>query len=493
MSIFERRKQRGYLSQTMETKSRRKFITQAVLASLGIAILPHCRKKAAKPDITEDVLVIGAGISGLAAAKTLKNAGYHVTILEASDRYGGRIKTVDMDGYKADFGASWIHGIIGNPLYSLANENGIVTKPTYYNPSYLFDVDGEEITSAEWQTIENLLEQLVNLAYENPDVSLQYLLDLMEPGLNLTEKMKRTFYGGVRSEIEIPYAVDAGDISARALTTNDSFPGREVIFVNGMGTLTDILAQGLKIEFNTFVTKISYADNKVYVYTKNPSDIEPKRSCKACHSGTNASTLQHDNVFSADKIVVALPLGILKNENIIFEPALPTEKTAAINSLGIGTMDKVFLKFDNNFWHKDGYFFQYLKQDHSDIIEFFSPAPTGAENIIVAVLAGRQARSIEIMDETDVINMVMNDLKGMYGVNIPQPVAMQKTAWHTNPFALGAYPHLKPGSDLSVCDVIAKPLNNKVFFAGDATSKKYMSTAHGAYISGVDASNLIIG
>ena len=479
----------------MNKQSRREFITGAALASLGIILLPGCNKTGdeSNPASKKEIIVIGAGISGLAAAKTLVSAGYKVTVLEASDRYGGRIKTVDVDGYKADFGASWIHGIIGNPLNLLANENGLVTKPTYYDPSYIFDIDGEEVTDDEWEIIEDLLNQLYNKAYENPGLSLKDLLVLIEPEVNnLSDKLKRTFYGAVRSEIEIPYAVDSADIAAKALTTNDSFPGKDVVFVNGMEELTDILAQGLNIQYNTFVTKISYSGDKVSVYTKNSNDIDPKRSCVACHSGTAASVLNHDNVFTADKVIVALPLGMLKNDNVVFDPVLPPEKIQAIESLGIGTMNKVFLKFTENFWYEDGYFFEYLKEDYSQIIEFFSPAPTGTTNVIVAVFAGEQARSIEKMEESELKELVMSDLRGMFGPNIPEPIAFAKTTWHTSPYSLGSYPHLKPGSDLSACDTIATPLLNKLFFAGDATSKDYMATAHGAYISGVDAANSIM-
>jgi monoamine oxidase len=461
---------------------------------MGMMILPYCKKPTDEPTNNKnkkDIIVIGAGIAGLAAAKTLQNTGNKVLVLEASDHYGGRIRTIDVDGYKADFGASWIHGINGNPLYSLANNNGIETKPTYYDPSYIFDIDGENITETEWAEVEILLGQLVDLAYENPDVSLQELLGIMEPNLNLSEKMRRVFFGGIRSEIEIPYAVDTPDISAKALTTNDSFSGDDAIFPNGMAALTDILAEGLEIRYNSFVTKISYSGDKISVYTKNTLEIDETRSCNACHSGQNASTLQNDDVFTTDKIVVALPLGILKNNNVIFEPALTSEKISAINSLGIGTMNKVFLKFDQNFWYEDAYFLQYLKEDYSSEIEFFSPTPTGMENVLVAVFSGQQARSIETMEDAELVDLVMGDLKGMFGDNIPEPVSWHKTSWHTNPLSLGAYPHLKPGSDLSACEIIAKPIDNKIFFAGDATSKDYMATAHGAYISGVNAANKI--
>jgi len=477
----------------MQQKSRRAFIVQAALVSVGLAILPHCKKKeATPPKEKKDIVIIGAGIAGLAAATTLKNSGYNVTVLEASDRIGGRILTQNIDGYSADFGASWIHGINGNPIYSLAAANNINTITTYYEPSYLFDTDGSEITEAEWSEVETLLEELVNLAYENSNISLEELLTIMGPNITVSDKIKRIFLGAVRSEIEIPYAVDSSEISAKALTTNDSFEGNDVIFPQGMSTLTNVLAQGLDIKYNSFVTKISYSGENVFIHVKDPIDIDPKRSCMACHSNTNASTLTDDYFLQADMVVVALPLGVLKHRIVEFEPSLPSDKLDAINRLGIGTMNKVFLKFNTNFWNTDGYFFQYIKEESSQIIEFFSPTPTGTSNIIIAVFAGQQARSIEKMDDAELKDIVMNDLKAMFGTNIPQPVSMHKTTWHTNPFSLGAYPHLAPGSDLSDCNILASPINNKVFFAGDATSEKYMATAHGAYISGIDAANNII-
>jgi len=472
----------------MELESRRKFIAKAAMASLALAILPQCKKSSPQPGEPKEFIVVGAGIAGLAAAAKIKNAGHKVTVIEASDRYGGRILSVEMEAYKADFGASWLHGISGNPLYKLANENAIETKNTYYEPSYWFDTDGTEITAEEWQKAEGLLDQLVDLAYDNKDISLEELIMLMESDISSqSEKTQRIFYGAVRSEIEIPYAVDAADISARALTTNDSFQGNDVIFPNGMAQLTEVLADGLEIKYNTFVTKISYEKDKVFVYAVKTQEIDPKRSCMACHSNSDASSINAVDVLSADKVIVALPLGMLKNNNVVFEPALTGEKLSAINSLGIGTMNKVFLRFAENFWHQDGYFFQYLKEDYSKTIEFFSPTPTGASNVIVAVFAGQQARSIEKMEDADLLDIVMGDLRGMFGNGIPQPLEMQKTSWHTNKYSLGAYPHLKPGSKLSACDSIAGPLNNKVFFAGDACSSKYMSTAHGAYISALDA------
>ena len=119
----------------MKTHSRRDFLIQAALASMGVMLFPYCKKSTEEKDHDKEIIIVGAGIAGLAAAGMLAFNGFKVTVLEADNRYGGRIKTVDMDGYKADFGASWIHGIHGNPLYDLANQYGLITRPTYYDPS----------------------------------------------------------------------------------------------------------------------------------------------------------------------------------------------------------------------------------------------------------------------------------------------------------------------------------------------------------------------
>jgi monoamine oxidase len=477
---------------------RRIFVKKTVIYSIGLmvpSVLMNCKKD---PKIEPDsnnkkILVLGAGIAGLAAASSLKKEGFDVQVLEASLRYGGRINSIDFEGYIADLGASWIHGIIGNPLYSLANENAIITKQTYYNPSYIFDIDGSFITENEWNTIEPYLNQLSDIALQNQELSLQGILEIIAPQLDLSERLIRLFYGAVRSEIEIPYAIDAADISARALLIDDSFAGTDVIFPNGMHQLTDVLAQDIEIIYNTFVTKIDYSNtDKIYVYTKNYTHVPSDRACNACHNNSNAVNLSQDKIFEVDIIVIALPLEMLKNENIIFFPKLSNDKIVALQSLQMGTMNKIFLKFPETFWQEDAYFLELLKSNYSNVIEFFSPSPTGEENILVAVLSGFHAKTIELMSEDDVRELVMNDLKKMFGNDIPQPIAIYRTSWHTNALSLGCYPHLIPGANLSVCDTIARQIDNRMFFAGDATSKKYMATAHGAYISGITAAQKII-
>jgi len=472
-----------------KTINRRKFISNSLYVVLGGLFFDSCNAFNKKK---EDIIVIGAGIAGLAAASKLSLSGYNVTVLEARDRIGGRIHTVDFNGFKMDAGASWIHGTDGNPLYSFSQENKISTVATFEDPSYLYDFDSSEITDSDWSKVKKNLDFLFDESLKNPNISLKELTIQTEAKLNLSEKERRLFYGAVRTEVEIPYAEDSNDLASNILNSDDSFPGDNVLFPEGMSQTIDKLASGLNIKKNSFVTDIQYYSNKVEVFVTDYSLIEKKRSCHACHGNKDATKLISGKSYKADKVVVALPLGMLKNEIVTFHPELPSFKKDSINNTAIGTMNKVFLYFEKSFWPKDGNFIEYFKDNSSEMMVYESYSPIGNNNVLIVFLAGKQARKIENMNIDETRDMVISDLRKIYGSSIPNPTNIYKTGWHTDPFALGSYPHIPPGSKLSDCDKIGNSIDNKIFFAGDSTISNYLATAHGAYISGIKAANEII-
>jgi len=466
-------------------------LSQSLLLSFGGLFLHSCNLFN-NDNSEKNIIVIGAGIAGLAAAKKLSEAGFKVTVLEARNRIGGRIQTIDLNGFKMDAGASWIHGTTNNPLYLFSQEESVLTVPTFDDPSYLYDVNGEDITEDEWKEVESYLGQLYDESFSYPDISLRELTAIVEPKLKLTEKMKRLFYGAVRTEVEVPYAEDGTDLSSAVLHSDDSFPGNNVLFPGGMSQLVSILSRGLDIRLNTFVTDINYSSDQVEVFFTNPSGIDKKRSCHACHQNNDAPVLTPDGSLKADKVIVALPLGMLKNRSVTFFPDLPSRKRDAIANTSIGTMNKVFLYFGNKFWPDDGTFLEYFKDNYSEMMVYESFSAIGNKNVLTTFLGGKHARQIERADIRSTMDMVMLDLRKMFGSSIPDPENIYKTGWHTDPFALGAYPHIPPGSKLSHCDRIAESIDDKVFFAGDSTTSKYLATAHGAYISGINAAKKII-
>ncbi len=472
--------------------SRRDFLSHSLMLSLGGLMLNKCSFLQNDKNNNKKIVIIGAGISGLTAASELINAGFEVIILEARNRIGGRIQTINFNGFKMDAGASWIHGTKNNPLYLFSQKENIQTIVSYDEPSYLYDVDGKPINVKAWNEIKKNLNYLYDKSSYYPDKSLAELSDMVESELNLNDRSKRLYYGAIRTEVEIPYAEDGKDLSSRVLLSNDSFSGNNVLFPNGMTQIIENLSNNVDTRLNSFVTNINYDSDVVEIFFTDSSKIAPKRSCHACHWDEDALPLANDKSIIADMAIVTLPLGMLKNRIVKFFPELPLRKTDAINKISLGTMNKVFLYFDKSFWPEDAYFLEYFKEDSSNMMVFESFSNIYNKNVLTAFLSGKQARMIEKLDERTTINLVTSELKKMFGSSVPVPKKIYKTGWHTDPFALGAYPHIPPGSKLSYCDRIEESIDNKIFFAGDATSSAYLATAHGAYISGINAAKKII-
>ena len=145
--------------------NRREFIQASFFSS--IAFLASCRNALTPPpalEQTADVLVIGAGMAGIAAAQALRQRGLTVTILEARERVGGRVWTDrSWQGTALDLGASWIHGTKKNPLTELVKQFNIKTLPTHYDSHTVYDADGRALNESERGGLIEALDPLTGL------------------------------------------------------------------------------------------------------------------------------------------------------------------------------------------------------------------------------------------------------------------------------------------------------------------------------------------
>ena len=189
--------------------------------------------------------------------------------------------------------------------------------------------------------------------------------------------------------------------------------------------------------------------------------------------------------FQADAAIITLPLGVLKSGNITFSPPLPKNKQVAIDRLNMGVLNKVVLKFPRAFWQQNYDVLGYVSGQSKDFSEFlnwghYTPAP-----VLIALTGGSFASSLELISETEVGERVMKLLRKLYGNSVPNPESVLRTKWGTDPFAFGSYSTVPVGSKGNYRSILAAPIGQRLFFAGEATSREYPSTVHGAFLSGI--------
>ncbi|KHN24181.1 Putative polyamine oxidase 4 [Glycine soja] len=409
------------------------------------------------------VIVIGAGISGLAAARSLHDASFKVTVLESRDRLGGRIHTDFSFGCPVDMGASWLHGVCNeNPLAPLIRGLGLSLYRTSGDNSVLYDhdlesymlfnIDGKQVPQQMvievGDIFKKILEETGKVRDEHTeDISVSQAISIVldrHPELRqqgLAHEVLQWFI----CRMEAWFAADADMISLKTWDqASIAIGGRHL----------------LPLCFVIRVKKISSGYNKVMV------------------------TVEDGRNFVADAAIITVPIGILKANLIQFEPKLPDWKVSAISDLGVGNENKIALRFDKVFWpnvellgtvaptsYTCGYFLNLHKA-------------TG-HPVLVYMVAGRFAYDIEKLSDEAAANFVMQQLKKMFP-NASKPVQYLVSRWGTDPNSLGCYSYDLVGKPLDVYDKLRAPLGN-LFFGGEAVSLDNQGSVHGAYSAGVMA------
>ena len=469
-----------------------------------------------------DVIVIGAGVSGITAADALRQLGYDVVVLEAKDRSGGRLWTDNSTGIPLDLGASWIHGIKNNPIYVLTQKYGINTTPTVsedhkdirtvydfvehkdeprlneleekrlwnlfddFNRYLFLKYSYIPINELEWRTLDRLLLYEPFLRKDAfSGKSIDDVLDEFLKEKGLTED--REIYESLASYwYTNTWATDIPNISARHYGMERQYSDHEVIFPGGYSQIIDKLTEELDIRHNHVVTKVDYRENvvKVTVVSKtNPEQISE---------------------FKSFYVLSTLPLGVLKDsisnkkildteEGIVkFVPDLPSEKKDAINKIGMGTLNKVFLIFDEPFWTSDleQNFITVLREDETQWALFFNFYKYLKEPILLAFNSGKYGQELEKFSDEEIVDIAMSNLRDIYP-NAPYPKDYKITRWSSDPFTRGSYSYTAVNSNPADYRKLAENVNARLFFAGEATVPEAWGTVHGAYLSGIRAANEI--
>ena len=403
------------------------------------------------------------GALGVAAAGELRANGFDdVVVLEARDRIGGRVWTDTIgDGFPIDLGASWIQGIDGNPIAAIATENNIETRRTDWdNGVFHYHGVGEPARSAR-----RAMRDFWRLAEANPEWSFQSVRE--ELLTTMTSEADRHYLDYMlTTEVENEYAAELGELSYRSVDGGSGFRGGDVVFPGGYGQIVDVLASGVALRRGRAVTEIDHSGSAIVVTT----------------AGGEA--------FEADRVIVTVPLGVLKEDFIAFRPSLPVRKRDAIAKLEMGVLNKAYLLFDDVFWDREVERLQYVSADGGPWAETISLYPYMGQPILAMLNSATFGTRLEQLPDGEVVARAVAALSNMYG-DVPAPRDARITRWRSDPWAHGSYSYVPAGSSFAEHAALGEPVGDKLFFAGEATSEEYPATVHGAYLSGVRAARQI--
>jgi monoamine oxidase len=401
-----------------------------------------------------DVIIVGAGAAGIGAARRLVEAGLSVAVLESRDRIGGRAFTdTTATAFPLDLGCEWLHSANRNPMTRIARHNGFTVDRSpapWDRPTLTASMNADErkafhramgrfnarVSEAAVAKIDGVAAELLA-----PNCRWNGLIDAYSTYINGVELDRLSVKDG--ENYEDP------DIDWR--------------LVEGYGTLFAQLGARLPVRLNAPVDRVD-------------------------HSGKRIVVSAGDAMLSAHAVIVTVPTNVLASGRIAFTPDLPRKREAA-SRLPLGVADKIFLALDNA---------EEFERD-TNVYGATDRVATGnyylrisGRPLIEGYFGGDLAKEFEKGGLPAFADFALDELCGVMGSAFrrrARPVLA--TGWSRDPHAMGSYSHATPGH-ANERAVLAAPVDDRIFFAGEACSLHRFSTAHGAFQTGVKAANAVL-
>lgn len=393
-----------------------------------------------------DIAIIGAGAAGLGAAHALQRRSVSCIVLEARDRIGGRAHTIMASpDVTFDLGCGWLHSADRNAFVAIAEQLSFAidkSRPPWRDQAYEAAFPREE-REEFIGALEAFFTRTAEAAARGHDAPAS---DYLEPGNRWNGMIDAicTYLNGC-------------ELEQMSLLDFEAYADTEVNWRirRGYGALVAAYGAGLPIALNCNVTLIDHGDMRIRLTTSQ---------------GT----------LTADKVIVTVPTNLIADEAIRFNPRLPAKVEAAAG-LPLGLDNKVTLALDG--W-------EHLPKDsgmrgrsHTARVGSFQLRPFG-QPCIEGFYGGSFAREIEAAGAGALAAQAIDDVVALLGHDIRKSLKpLAESRWGADPFARGAYSHALPGH-AGKRAVLAAPVDDRLFFAGEATPPDFFSTAHGARDSG---------
>ncbi|MBG6213387.1 monoamine oxidase [Cryobacterium sp. CAN_C3] len=326
----------------------------------------------------ERITIVGAGIAGITAARELVDAGFSVLVIEARDRIGGRIDTVNGDWpFPIERGPSFVHRSSVTALDDELTALGVTLLPFVRTPEVRTRA-GAVVTVSPLgaQVVAGALDWAAD---QQQDVSVERaLIDSGEANLSKTPNADGLSDADwLEYEIATKLKIETGATPSQQsawYTTDIASADDDQIVVGGYATLLTSDAEGLELLLSSVVNRVAHDDRGV-----------------SLRLGTGES-------LSADRVIVTVPLGVLKNAAIEFSPALPFAHRGAIAALGMGLVDKIWLRFDVPFWDTAARLWTIVGED-ADFPVWVNMMPLTGEPVLLGMVAAENATRLSELDD----------------------------------------------------------------------------------------------
>ncbi|HET6619369.1 MAG TPA: FAD-dependent oxidoreductase [Dongiaceae bacterium] len=402
------------------------------------------------PDL--DLLIVGAGAAGIGAARAAARAGLSHQVIEASHRIGGRAYTEDLaPGVPFDLGCHWLHSSDINPLVAEADRLGFAIDRNFAFSPHLW-LNGRHATPSE----DHAYGAYFTMAESGAGAALPVgedrdVLSLLDAGSLCFAPFAHVF--------SVIHAADPDQVSVKDVTSQVTSGGDWPVR-DGLGRMMARLGAGITVALNTVAEEIDWSARAHVTVRTNRGEI------------------------IARAVLITVSIGILQSGLIEFRPLLPAATLSAIGGFSPGAANRIALYFDEDVF---GDAPSNLTIVDGDAEPLAIHIPTFGFNYVVGQTGGRYASHLTRAGRQAATGYVLDRVAAVFGEGIRRHfVRSIVSAWDTDPWVLGAYASVKPGH-FGARDRLAEPVDNRLFFAGEAVGMPMVATCGGAFWSGTQA------